>query len=87
MSMILITELAKYTDKKQISVTPFGVDMTLFKRFPKKYQKTDGFVFGIVKTLEYGYGIDTLIDAFALLCKRRPDLNLCLRIVGEGSER
>ena len=28
-----------------------------------------------------------MIDAFALLCKRRPDLNLCLRIVGEGSER
>ena len=86
-SHVMAGELARYTDKKQIPVTPFGVDMTLFKRFPKKHQETDGFVFGIVKTLEYGYGIDTLIDAFALLCKRRPDLNLCLRIVGEGSER
>ena len=28
-----------------------------------------------------------MIDAFALLCKRRPDLDTCLRIVGEGSER
>lgn len=86
-SHVMARELARYTDKKQIPVTPFGVDMRLFKRFPKKHQETDGFVFGIVKTLEYGYGIDTLIDAFALLCKRRPDLNLCLRIVGEGSER
>ena len=58
-SHVMAGELARYTDKKQIPVTPFGVDMRLFKRFPKKHQETDGFVFGIVKTLEYGYGIDT----------------------------
>ena len=53
-SHVMAGELARYTDKKQIPVTPFGVDMTLFKRFPKKHQETDGFVFGIVKTMEYG---------------------------------
>ena len=86
-SHVMARELARYTGKKQISVTPFGVDMTLFRRVSEKHQETDRFVFGIVKTLEYGYGIDTLIDAFALLCTRRPDLNLYLRIVGEGSEK
>ena len=86
-SHVMARELARYTDKKQIPVTPFGVDMRLFKRFPKKHQETDGFVFGIVKTLEYGYGIDTLIDAFALLRARRPELSISLRIVGEGKER
>ena len=86
-SHVMAREPARYTGKKQISVTPFGVDMTLFRRVSEKHQETDRFVFGIVKTLEYGYGIDTLIDAFALLCTRRPDLNLYLRIVGEGSEK
>ena len=70
-SHVMARELARYTDKKQIPVTPFGVDMTLFKRFPKKHQETDGFVFGIVKTLEYGYGIDTLIDALEILQKQK----------------
>ena len=86
-SHVMAQELSKYTDKKRIPITPFGVDMKLFKRNIGKREKTNKFVFGIVKTLEHGYGIDTLIDAFALLCKRRPDLDTCLRIVGEGSER
>lgn len=85
-SHVMAQELSKYTDKRQISVTPFGVDMRLFRRRVEKQQATNQFVFGIVKTLEHGYGIDTLIDAFALLCKRRPEKDLYLRIVGEGSE-
>lgn len=60
-------ELSKYTDKKRIPITPFGVDMKLFKRNIGKREKTNKFVFGIVKTLEHGYGIDTLIDAFCVV--------------------
>lgn len=41
----------------------------------------------VLKTLEYGYGIDTLIDAFALLCKRDLDLELVFADRGRGSER
>ena len=53
---------------KEIAVTPFGVDTTVF------YGKTrssgsDQFVFGSMKSLEYQYGIDILIKAFAeFLC-------------------
>ena len=79
-------EVFKYTDKEWLFVTPFGVDMSLFKPLPVVKQKNH-VVFGIVKTLSHGYGIDTLIDAFALLRARRPELSISLRIVGEGKER
>ena len=48
-SHVMARELARYTDKKQIPVTPFGVDMTLFKRFPKSIKRQIDLVFGIVK--------------------------------------
>ena len=85
-SHVMAKEVFKYTDKEWLFVTPFGVDMSLFKPLPVVKQKNH-VVFGIVKTLSHGYGIDTLIDAFALVRARRPELSISLRIVGEGKER
>jgi glycosyltransferase involved in cell wall biosynthesis len=70
---------------QEIRVVPFGVDTDLFA--PAE-QKTSGpVVVGTVKTLHPKYGIDTLIEAFALLLQRRPEFceqGLKLRIVGGG---
>ncbi len=70
---------------KTIVVTPFGVDTENFVReLPYPSEK---FVFGCTKSLEYQYGIDILIQAFA---KFVAELNgnekklISLKIYGDG---
>jgi L-malate glycosyltransferase len=71
-----------------IAVTPFGVDTARFRPGIASAARDDGtLVIGTVKTLAHKYGIDTLIDAFALLRKRAGGQMLRLRIVGGGPER
>lgn len=67
-------------------VVPFGVDTSLFK--PARTDRSGApVVIGTVKTLAHKYGIDTLIEAFALIVQR-PGMPVCtLRIVGGGEER
>ena len=45
------------------------------------------FVIGNVKALKYCYGIDTLIRAFALVCRRNSGLDTRLLIAGTGPDR
>ena len=66
-----------------IDITPFGVDTGLFVPAPRS---TQGFVVGTVKTLAPKYGIDTLLQAFALARGRLPP-QAELLIVGDGPER
>ncbi len=75
----------------KIPVTPFGVDMTAYESIePVAAQVQQPLVIGTVKTMASKYGIDTLIEAFALLFKQmdeiKPDLaqSLQLRLVGGG---
>lgn len=68
-----------------IDVVPFGVDVERFKPRPRR-DRTE-ITIGTVKTLKPVYGVDRLIAAFATLRTMRPDLNMKLRIVGEGPER
>lgn len=74
--------------KKEISVTPFGVDTNKFHPSPRD---ADGVIrIGTVKTLQPKYGVDILLKAFALLRSRLdPELanRLRLDIVGQGSQR
>lgn len=85
-SHIMARETALYT-KKDIVVTPFGIDLDIFR--PKQegslFSKGD-IVIGTVKTLEEKYGIDYLIEAFALVVSRNPELSLKLLVVGGGSQ-
>jgi glycosyltransferase involved in cell wall biosynthesis len=84
-SHVMAKETQKYTNK-QISITPFGVDMDLFKKL--HVQKDDNlFVVGNVKTLAPKYGIDVLINAFKLLIDNNPNKKLQLEIVGDGPDR
>lgn len=77
-------EVAQYTDK-EITVTPFGVDIDKFayKRIEKQ---DDEIIIGTVKTLLPIYGLDVLIDAFSIVVRNNPTLNLRLYIAGDGIE-
>ncbi len=77
----------------EIFITPFGVDMAAYETIkPVAEQARQSLVIGTVKTMASKYGIDTLIEAFALLLKQldkiEPQLaeNLSLRLVGGGPE-
>lgn len=74
-------ETKKYTNK-DIMITPFGVDLNIFK--PLEVEKDEKIVIGTIKTLEKHYGIDYLVKAFALLCENHN--NILLKIGGKGSE-
>ena len=81
-SNIMSFEVSKYT-KKKVNVTPFGVDMNIFRNSAVQDKKE--IVIGTVKSLEPLYGIEFLIRAFRILVDRNPDIPLKLLIVGGGS--
>lgn len=70
---------------KEIFITPFGVDCTLFSPV-KEPVPCDTFRVGTVKALEEKYGMDILIRAFALLCEKLGDRPASLMIYGKGSQ-
>lgn len=78
-------EIKKYYNK-DILITPFGVDLEVFKCSVPLLNK-DYITIGITKNLEKVYGINYLIEAFYELCKERKSDDLRLLIVGDGSER
>jgi glycosyltransferase involved in cell wall biosynthesis len=69
---------------RDIMVIPFGVNTVIFNnsgyRVSNQVKKI-----GIVKKLEYVYGIDLLIEAFSQLLKIQENQDLTLEIVGDGS--
>jgi glycosyltransferase involved in cell wall biosynthesis len=80
-----------YTDKN-ITVTPFGIDLNVFKKEKISREKLSPFkdsdiVVGTVKLLEKKYGINFLIEAFSHLSEKYPEIPLKLLIVGDGNER
>jgi glycosyltransferase involved in cell wall biosynthesis len=75
-----------------IEVTPFGVDMNLFKPNQKNRKEKDTITIGVVKRLEEVYGIEYLIRATAVLIKKLKknqmdeiSEKIRLLIVGKGS--
>lgn len=86
-SITMGEQVEKLIGKKQITITPFGVDLKTFKNFNDK--NDDRFSFGIIKTLLPIYGIDILLIAFAkflILLKeeKKYDKKIALEIYGEG---
>ncbi len=84
-SSAMAVETQLYTSKK-IEITPFGVDLDVFKKNDVKnlFNKND-IVIGTVKALEKDYGIDYLIKAFGIIKNKYPELSIKLLIVGGGS--
>ena len=83
-SNAMAEETRKYT-KKNIFITPFGVDMDLFN--PEKRERIDDgkFIIGTVKKLEPKYGIDYFLKAVSIVKEKIPDIPLEVRIAGNGS--
>jgi len=76
-----------------IPITPFGVDMQAYAHAKPVFANNGNkLVIGTVKSMASKYGIDTQIEAFALLVKKltseQPNLadKLQLRLVGDGPQ-
>jgi L-malate glycosyltransferase len=90
-SHVMAEKTALYTDK-DIVVTPFGIDLNVFKKEKVSREELSPFnysdiVVGTVKLLEKKYGINFLLEAFSDVSKKHSDIPIKLLIVGDGSER
>ena len=82
-SRVMAKEIQIYT-RKNIAVTPFGIDTDVFKPGPQK-NDSDEIRIGIIKSLEEKYGIEYLLKAFKIISSKKRDKKLSLIIVGGGS--
>lgn len=78
-------EISLYTDK-DVVVTPFGVDINLFKPSIDREYDESKFVIGLAKGLEDIYGIDVLINAVKIVIQSNPDVEIVLNLAGKGSK-
>lgn len=73
----------------KVSVTPFGVDTDVFKPLTE-FRDPHFLTVGTVKALYHKYGIDILLNTFALvkteMLKKGLDINLRLMIAGDGPD-
>lgn len=84
-SRVMADEAKKYTDKN-IEITPFGVDIDLFKPIDdSKKKESDKLIIGTIKAFEKQYGIEDLVKAFGLLSKKYK--NIYLELGGSGSQQ
>lgn len=74
------------SDLPDVELTPFGVDVDQFSpgNVPRSPQTL---TVGTVKSLNPVYGIDILLESFALARNRLQGMPMRLRIVGDGPER
>lgn len=86
-SHCMAVQTAKTYSHSKIFVTPFGIDDKRFYPF-QKHLNNDFIQIGTVKTLSEKYGIDTLIEAFAISEKQciKHGINIRLSIVGSGED-
>jgi L-malate glycosyltransferase len=85
-SLFMANLLEKYT-KKQIHLTPFGIDTSVFKPGEKVglFKEDYDCIIGTIKGLEWYYGIEYLIEAFLIVTQKLPEKKLKLLIVGGGA--
>ncbi len=82
----VMRERIKQFTSKEVLLTPFGVDMDLFTpgHKPCPFFPPNCFVFGMVKSMEDIYGVDTLIRALHQLINKGYS-QLRLLLVGSGT--
>lgn len=84
-SKVMADEIKIYT-KKEVNIIPFGVDINFFRPFKvEKIFGNDTTVIGCVKSLSFKYGIEYLLDAFAIIKEKIKDQKIKLLIVGDGT--
>lgn len=84
-SNVMKEQVLKLVDRP-VTVTPFGIDITTYSRKPEvPLFDSETKVIGTIKTLEKHYGIDVLINSFALV-KKKYSGKLKLVICGSGTQ-
>lgn len=83
-SIVMKNVTQEYT-KKEITVTPFGVEIDVFSPNTDKDQDANTFHIGYIKLIEKKYGIEDLIDSFVIINDKYPEINFHLTIVGKGT--
>ncbi len=84
-SQSMADEASKYTNK-EFEITPFGVDMELFSPQKRVRQRDGKLIIGTVKTLSDLYGIEYIIRAAAIIKNNNPEINLSVRLAGDGPD-
>ena len=87
-SHCMARETMSVQSHEHVHITPFGVEEQLFNSFEGPDRPKGELVVGTVKTLAPIYGLDTLIEAFAMAWEHleRPK-GLILEISGDGPQR
>jgi len=83
-SRFLAEKTNRFT-KKNIIITPFGVNIDKFSPIKEKRSKKEKFIWGTIKALYPKYGIRYLIEAAKIINEKIPNWELI--IAGEGSEK
>lgn len=75
--------------QREYIVIPFGVDCDVYKKTitSSECDSQRKIVMGTVKALDYIYGIDRLLRAFAIVLNAQPNQPIELVIAGEGKDR
>ena len=82
-SKTMARQTKKFVVNKNVTVTPFGID--LMKFYPRQRKGFSKFVIGTARIIAPKYGIRFLIEAFAMFLKDAPDAEL--HIAGDGPQR
>lgn len=83
-SFAMKRQVERFVKDKKIEVTPFGVDVSLFRKIEN--EQNEEFTVVLIKTLSKKYGIDTVIKAFDLFEKKIAG-QAKLLIYGQGEEQ
>jgi L-malate glycosyltransferase len=84
-SKVMKEELKKYT-KKEVIVTPFGVDINEFRKKAVDGRNADTVYIGTIKPIEEKYGIINIIEAAEILVKMNPQQKYKFMLVGPGND-
>ncbi len=83
-SHVMKQEILKYT-KKEIVVTPFGVNINTFSKKENPLKKADIIYIGTIKPIEEKYGITTIINAAKLVIENNKTLNFKFLLIGPSN--
>ncbi len=86
-SEVMKLRIQEFT-RKDIKVTPFGVDTTalLPGKIEPDFFQTGSFIFGMVKSMEDIYGVDLVIRAFKKMIEESASNHMRLLLVGGGTQ-
>jgi glycosyltransferase involved in cell wall biosynthesis len=83
-SHVMKQEILKYT-KKEVVVTPFGVDVNTFSKKENPLKKADTIYIGTIKPIEEKYGITTIINAAKLVVEKNKAFNFKFLLIGSSN--